>query len=156
MDKRIHNFFLHSDDEDQATENANIPQNDESNTSDNARCNESDDADDLSQEEVEKAVRIVEYDSEENEIEVNLNKLFHDMRWCLLKLKTIFLFKKVVPLAQKKKIADFFEDEAELSESEWGSADEDERNLDKFDIELGDEDEFDQNQLVSELDRIHR
>lgn len=57
---------------------------------------------------------------------------------------------------QKRKIADFFENEAELSESEWGSADEDERNLDKFDIELGDEDEFDQNQLVSELDRIHR
>lgn len=57
---------------------------------------------------------------------------------------------------EKRKIAEFFENEAELSESEWGSADEDERNLDKFDIELGDEDEFDQNQLVSELDRIHR
>lgn len=57
---------------------------------------------------------------------------------------------------QKKKISDFFEDEAELSESEWGSADEDERNLDKFEIELGDEDQFDQNQLMSELDRIHR
>ncbi len=57
---------------------------------------------------------------------------------------------------QKRKIAEFFENEAELSESEWGSADEDERNLDKFDIELGDEDEFDQDQLASELDRIHR
>lgn len=57
---------------------------------------------------------------------------------------------------EKRKIADFFENEAELSESEWGSADEDERNLDKYDIELGDEDEFDQTQLASELDRIHR
>lgn len=53
-------------------------------------------------------------------------------------------------------MSEFFENEAELSESEWGSADEDEHNLDKFDMELGDEDEFDQNQLVSELDRIHR
>lgn len=66
------------------------------------------------------------------------------------------MYLQQVPVVQKKKIADFFENEAELSESEWGSADEDERNLDKFDIELGDEDVFDQNQLVSELDRIHR
>lgn len=71
-------------------------------------------------------------------------------------ITTKYFYVVKVPVVQKKKIADFFEDEAELSESEWGSADEDEQNLDKFDIELGDEDEFDQNQLVSELDRIHR
>lgn len=53
------------------------------------------------------------------------------------------------------KAREFVDNEAELSESEWGSADEDEKNLDKLDMELGDEDEFDQNQLHSELERIH-
>ncbi|KAJ6638406.1 Claspin, partial [Pseudolycoriella hygida] len=113
------------DDADQNDEVANVMENEESDISDNAP-NESDD--NLTDEETE--AKIVEYDSEENEIEV--------------------------PTVTKRKIADFFENEAELSESEWGSADEDERNLDKFEMELGDEDEFDQNQLVSELDRIHR
>lgn len=42
-----------------------------------------------------------------------------------------------------------------MSESEWGSADEDEHDLDKFDVELGDEDEFDQGKLQNELERIH-
>lgn len=56
---------------------------------------------------------------------------------------------------RQKAAKDYFENEAELSESEWGSADEDEKNLDKFDIELGDEDEFDQDQLQDEVGRIH-
>lgn len=49
----------------------------------------------------------------------------------------------------------YFENEAVLSESEWGSADEDEKNLDKLDIELGDEEVFDQQQLQDEVGRIH-
>lgn len=44
--------------------------------------------------------------------------------------------------------------EAELSESEWGSADEDEKGLNVFEKELGDEDEFDQSKLQNELERI--
>ncbi|XP_037028730.1 claspin [Bradysia coprophila] len=117
-----------SDDEEQDNEDTNIRENDDaSEDDDNHESNA--ETDNLSEDE-EAVEKIVEYDSEENEIEV--------------------------PVVQKKKISDFFENEAELSESEWGSADEDERNLDKFEMELGDEDEFDQNQLMSELDRIHR
>lgn len=74
----------------------------------------------------------IDYDSEENEILVKMTK-----------------DDKV------KQALKFVENEAELSESEWGSADEDENNLDKYDIELGDEDEFDREKLRSELGQIH-
>ncbi|XP_063627910.1 claspin-like [Cydia splendana] len=78
--------------------------------------------------------RIVEYDSEENEA-------------------------KVKPQKQKKnrKMAEFFENEAELtSEDEWvGSGDEDERGLDRMEREEGDDDTFHQGQLQRELGQIH-
>ncbi|XP_063387687.1 claspin-like [Cydia fagiglandana] len=78
--------------------------------------------------------RIVEYDSEENEVEVK-------------------------PQKQKKsrKMAEFFENEAELtSEDEWvGSGDEDERGLDRMEREEGDDDTFHQGQLQRELGQIH-
>lgn len=46
------------------------------------------------------------------------------------------------------------EQEAELSESEWGSADEDEKDLDMYDGDLVNDEEFDQNKIQSELERI--
>lgn len=49
---------------------------------------------------------------------------------------------------------EFFEKEAELSESEW-SGDEDERELDTLEAEAGDADVFDENQVASQLGRIH-
>lgn len=111
-----------SDDEEEEEE---IAQGDE---------DEEDDADE-EQEELpadDEPATFVDYDSEENEIVVQMTK-----KDCL------------------KKAANFLEKEAELSESEWGSADEDEKNLDKYDIELGDEDEFDREKLRSELEQIH-
>lgn len=54
-----------------------------------------------------------------------------------------------------KKASEFVENEADLSGSEWGSADEDEKDLDRFEVELGDEDLFDQSKIQSELERIH-
>lgn len=80
----------------------------------------------------EEPETFVDYDSEENEILVQMTN------------------KDRVKQAQN-----FFENEAELSESEWGSADEDEKNLDNYDIELGDEDEFDREKLQTELGKIH-
>ena len=54
----------------------------------------------------------------------------------------------------RKKASDFFEDEAELSESEWGSDDEDEKDLNRYEAELGDADKFDKTKLKGELERI--
>lgn len=72
----------------------------------------------------------VDYDSEENEI--------------------------VVPKKDVKKVAaGFLDEEAELSESEWGSADEDEKGLDKLDWEEGDLEDIDQDQVKKQLEKIH-
>lgn len=54
----------------------------------------------------------------------------------------------------KKKASEYLENEAELSESEWGSADEDEKNMDNYEMELGDEDEFDREKMHTDLERI--
>ncbi|XP_017014336.2 claspin [Drosophila takahashii] len=74
----------------------------------------------------------VDYDSEENEIVVEMTKKDKKMR-----------------------AANFVDKEAELSESDWGSADEDEKNMDNYDVELGDEDQFDRDKLRHELGQIH-
>lgn len=54
----------------------------------------------------------------------------------------------------KKKAANYFENEAELSESEWGSDDEEEKGMDQYEAELGDKDVFDESKIQSELERI--
>ncbi|XP_075983117.1 uncharacterized protein LOC142981239 [Anticarsia gemmatalis] len=82
----------------------------------------------------EDGERVVEYDSEENEIEVKPDKP-----------------------KKKRKATDFFEQEAELtSEDEWvGSGDEDERDLDRMEREEGDDEVFHQGKLRKELGQIH-
>lgn len=52
------------------------------------------------------------------------------------------------------KASEYFENEAELSESEWGSDDEDEKDLNRYEVELGDKDKFDKDKLRGELERI--
>lgn len=56
----------------------------------------------------------------------------------------------------RKKASNYFENEAELSESEWGgSDDEDEQSIDdQYEKELGDSDVFDESKIHSELERI--
>jgi hypothetical protein len=49
---------------------------------------------------------------------------------------------------------DFLDKEAELSESEWESADEDEKGLDDLEFEQGDKETFNENEVRSELERI--
>ena len=70
--------------------------------------------------------KIIDYDSEENEI-----------------------------IVDKREKNDFFEKEAELSGSDWGSADEDEKGPDSMEPELGDQDVFNEKKLQRELERIH-
>jgi hypothetical protein len=52
-------------------------------------------------------------------------------------------------------VADFFEDEAELSDSQWNSTDEDEQELDTLEFEEGDTETLDQRTLKEQLDKIH-
>ncbi|GFG28840.1 hypothetical protein Cfor_00006, partial [Coptotermes formosanus] len=75
-------------------------------------------------------IKFVDYDSEENEL--------------------------VDPSEpQKLALSEFFEDEAELSESDWDSADEDEQGLDTLEFEEGDGDKLDQHKVKEQLDRIY-
>ncbi|XP_054262565.1 claspin-like [Macrosteles quadrilineatus] len=69
--------------------------------------------------------REVEYDSEENEVEV------------------------------AKTAGQFLDVEAELSEEEWSSEDEDERGLDTLEMEEADREKIDQRRLKQQLDQIH-
>ncbi|XKL62416.1 hypothetical protein PGB90_002249 [Kerria lacca] len=56
---------------------------------------------------------------------------------------------------KEKTVNEFLEQEAELSESEWGSEDEVENDLDEFEKEAGDDDDIDQVKLKEELGKIH-
>lgn len=75
---------------------------------------------------------LVDYDSEENEVVVSKEDK-----------------------AEKRRARRFFENEAELSGSDWGSADEDERELDEFEEELGDKEVFDEDNVKEQLGKIH-
>ncbi|XP_018349908.1 PREDICTED: claspin-like [Trachymyrmex septentrionalis] len=73
----------------------------------------------------------VDYDSEENEI-------------------------IIVPEKDIKKVAaSFVEEEAELSESDWDSADEDEKNLDNLEFEEADDEHIDEHEVKDQLEKIH-
>lgn len=75
--------------------------------------------------------KYIDYDSEENEV-------------------------IVVPKKDVRKVAaDFLEEEAELSESDWDSADEDEKDLDKLDFEEADEEHIDEDKMKDQLGKIH-
>ncbi|KAK2574973.1 hypothetical protein KPH14_008736 [Odynerus spinipes] len=78
----------------------------------------------------EEADEYVDYDSEENEVLVSKTNM-------------------------KKVTSEFFDKEAELSESDWDSADEDEKDLDKLEREEGDEDDIDENKVRNQLEQIH-
>lgn len=54
-----------------------------------------------------------------------------------------------------KTAGEFLDKEAELSESEWGSEDEDEQGLDVLDMEEADREKIDQRRLKRQLDEIH-
>lgn len=73
--------------------------------------------------------KFVEYDSEENEVDA--------------------------PKPRGQSVAEFFEDEAELSESEWDSTDEDEQGLDTLEFEEGDAEKLDQRKMKEQLDKIY-
>jgi len=83
--------------------------------------------DDVSKEETEE--QYVDYDSEENEIVVE---------------------KDITKIA-----ADFLEEEAELSESDWDSTDEDEKDLDKLEFEEADDEHIDEHEIKNQLGKIH-
>ncbi|XP_008208513.1 claspin-like [Nasonia vitripennis] len=83
------------------------------------------------EEEEEDEEKFVDYDSEENEV-------------------------VVVPKKEIKKVAkNFLENEAELSESDWDSADEDEQGMDKLEFEEADAEEIDEDKMKEQLDRVH-
>ncbi|KAL0112952.1 hypothetical protein PUN28_012300 [Cardiocondyla obscurior] len=86
---------------------------------------------DVENEEKDEEVQYIDYDSEENEVTVTSAKNI------------------------KKVAADFLEEEAELSESDWDSADEDEKDLDKLEFEEADDEDIDEHKVKDQLERIH-
>ena len=81
-------------------------------------------------EEEEDEDMFIDYDSEENEVPVSKKDI-------------------------KKVAANYLENEAELSESDWDSADEDEHDLDKLEYEEADAEDIDENKMKDQLDKIH-
>lgn len=143
-------FLLESSDEDENAENS-IKQKKKSNKRRNFNVDDEDDEDEIeeknddeinedkeeeeeeeSEDDDEEVEKYIDYDSDENEVEVVMTKNDRIM-----------------------KASDFVENEAELSGSEWGSADEDEADLGDYDhIDL-DEENFNESKLQTELGQIH-
>ncbi|XP_011152647.1 claspin [Harpegnathos saltator] len=95
----------------------------------NARS--SDEEDDNANGEETEENGYVDYDSEENEV-------------------------MVVPTKDMQKVAaNFLEEEAELSESDWDSADEDEKDLDKLEFEEADEEHIDEDEVKDQVGKLH-
>ncbi|CAB0040471.1 unnamed protein product [Trichogramma brassicae] len=96
------------------------------------------DSDEFSDEEEENNVvdeeeeeKYIDYDSDENEI-------------------------IVVPKKDIKKVArNYVDEEAELSESDWGSADEDENELDEMEVNEADAEDIDEAQVKDQLEKMH-
>lgn len=83
------------------------------------------------EEKEEEEEQFIDYDSEENEV-------------------------VMIPKKDIKKVAkNFLENEAELSESDWDSADEDEKGLDRLEREEGDDDIIDEDRMRNQLGKIH-
>lgn len=74
--------------------------------------------------------KYIDYDSDENEIIIS---------------------KKDINKVAKK----YVDAEAELSDSDWDSADEDEKGLDKMEVELGDNEVIDEDQMRKQIGKIH-
>lgn len=97
------------------------------------------------EDEDEANVKNVNYDSEENEVEYEEMEGMEEMEE----------MGGGVDRVTAKKARDYFEAEAELSGSDWDSADEDEKGLDDFEAEDGDADKISEKKLQRELGRIH-
>ncbi|XP_020297363.1 claspin [Pseudomyrmex gracilis] len=96
----------------------------------NLSDSEEENAESFDEKNSDKEQQYVDYDSEENEV--------------------------IVPEKDIKKIAAcFVEQEAELSESDWDSADEDEKDLDKLDFEEGDNEQLNEHEIRDQLGKMH-
>lgn len=96
-------------------------------SSDEENDEENDEKNDMDEEAEEQ---YIDYDSEENEI--------------VSKEESI-----------KQVAAEFLEEEAELSESDWDSADEDEKNLDKYEFEEADNEHIDERKMRNQLEKTY-
>lgn len=86
---------------------------------------------------------------------MNRITLNNDLHLCFMMLVSFQVEVELKKSDVRKKASEYFEQEAELSGDELGSADEDEKDeMNRYEAELGDADKFDKNKLRDELERI--